>query len=128
MAADKTRVCAVDELPSGQKRRVFVGGRPIALCRTASGELYAVSDNCPHQGASLCAGTLGGMNMPSAPGVYEWGREGEILRCPWHGWEFDVTSGRSAWGEDHFRLATYPVTVEDGYVVVRRRAKSSKRR
>ena len=108
--ADGTRVCRVEDIAPGEKRRVVVGRRPIALCRAASGEFYAVSDNCPHQGASLCAGVLSGTTLATEPGRYAWGQEGEILRCPWHAWEFDVTTGRALWGdEDGYRLATYPV-------------------
>lgn len=116
--AEGTRVCRADELAPGEKRRVVVGRRSIVLCRSASGEFHAVSDNCPHQGASMCDGKLGGTLVATEPGRYEWGRDGEVLRCPWHAWEFDITTGRSLWGEDSFRLAVYPVTVEDGDVII----------
>lgn len=68
--------------------------------------------------APVCKGNVAGTALPSRVYEYEYGREGEILRCPWHAWEFDVTTGRSVWGEDSYRLATYPVTVEDGDVFV----------
>ncbi len=116
--AEGTRICSADEVAPGEKRRVMIGRKALVLCRSASGDFYAVSDNCPHQGASMCLGTLDGMMFSTAPGRYEYGREGEILRCPWHAWEFDVTTGASVWGEDSYRLATYPVTVEDGDVFV----------
>ena len=116
--AEGTRVCRADEVAPGEKRRVTVGRKALVLCRSAQGEFYAVSNNCPHQGASLCKGKLDGLMSATAPGRYEYGREGEILRCPWHAWEFDVTTGASVWGEDSFRLATYPVIVEDGEVFV----------
>jgi len=52
--------------------------------------------------------------MPSQPGEYIWGREGEILRCPWHGWEFDLITGRSIFNPHKMRVKTYEVTVEPG--------------
>jgi nitrite reductase/ring-hydroxylating ferredoxin subunit len=52
------------------------------------------------------------MAMPSTPGEYVWDREGEILRCPWHGWEFDLTTGRSIFNPHKLRVRTYEVTVE----------------
>jgi nitrite reductase/ring-hydroxylating ferredoxin subunit len=116
--AEGTRVCRADEVAPGEHRRVTVGRKALVLCRSAAGEFYAVSDNCPHQGASLCKGKLDGLMSSTGPGRYAYGREGEILRCPWHAWEFDVTTGRSVWGEDGYRLATYPVAVEDGDVIV----------
>ena len=50
--------------------------------------------------------------MPGKPGEYAWAREGEILRCPWHGWEFDITTGRSVFNPHKTRVKTYEVTVE----------------
>jgi nitrite reductase/ring-hydroxylating ferredoxin subunit len=70
-------------------------------------------NSCPHQGAPLCRGAITGMTVPSTPGEYVWAREGEILRCPWHGWEFDVTSGRSVCNPHRTRVKTYEVTVEE---------------
>jgi 3-phenylpropionate/trans-cinnamate dioxygenase ferredoxin subunit len=53
-----------------------------------------------------------GTTLPSEPGEYIWAREGEILRCPWHGWEFDITNGRSVFNPHRTRVKTYKVTVE----------------
>src|SRR5439155_21585233 len=81
-------VCGLAELPAGQRRIVEVEGRSIGVFNV-HGSLYALPNVCPHQGAPLCLGLVTGLMRPSAPGVFEWTREGEILRCPWHGWEFD---------------------------------------
>jgi nitrite reductase/ring-hydroxylating ferredoxin subunit len=51
------------------------------------------------------------------PGEYRWGREGEILACPWHGWEFDLLTGR-ALADPRVRLRLYPVTVRDDTIYV----------
>lgn len=115
---EQIKLCAVDDLEPGEKRRVTVGHRAIALCRAASGEFFAVSDNCPHQGVSLCAGSLVGTTMPSEPGSYEWGREGEVLKCPWHAWEFDLRTGMSLFGESKARIACYELAIEDGEVIL----------
>lgn len=40
-----------------------------------------------------------------------WGREGEILRCPWHGWEFDITTGKSVFNPHRMRVKSFTVTV-----------------
>jgi 3-phenylpropionate/trans-cinnamate dioxygenase ferredoxin subunit len=41
-----------------------------------------------------------------------WARDGEILRCPWHGWEFDIKTGRSIFNPHRMRVKAYDVTVE----------------
>jgi nitrite reductase (NADH) small subunit len=48
---------------------------------------------------------------------YAYEREGRILRCAWHGWEFEIETGRSL-VDPRIRAKTFPVTVEDGDVVV----------
>ncbi len=134
-------VARASELPPGERRIVEVNGRSIGVFNV-HGHYYALRNSCPHQAAPLCLGAIKGMTMPSAPGEYIWAREGEILRCPWHGWEFDITTGRSIFnphktrvkayevtvepdpapapetGVDAEAVETYPVTVEDGIVIL----------
>ncbi|REE91695.1 3-phenylpropionate/trans-cinnamate dioxygenase ferredoxin subunit [Paenibacillus taihuensis] len=122
----------VAEFPAGTRRMLVVEGRPIGIFNV-NGLYYALKNSCPHQGAPLCVGTVTGMTLPSAPGEYVYGREGEIVRCPWHGWEFDITTGKSIFDphkclvktydvtvevEDAPGVETYPVTVESGTIVV----------
>ena len=102
----------VSELPPGERKIVEVQGRSIGVFNV-HGTYYALRNFCPHQGAPLCLGAITGMPVPSKPGEYVWAREGEILRCPWHGWEFDVTSGRSVCNPHRTRVKTYEVTVEE---------------
>ena len=88
-----------------------VEGRSIGVFNV-HGTFYALRNSCPHQGGPLCLGSIKGMTLPSAPGEYLWARDGEILRCPWHGWEFDLTTGRAICEPDRTRVRTYEVTVE----------------
>src|SRR5437660_1746670 len=46
-------------------------------------------------------------------------RLGEIIRCPWHGWEFDIRTGQSYCDPRRFRAKAYPVNVEPGSAVVK---------
>ena len=98
-------------------RRVEVNGRPVGVISVGE-EFFAVHDRCPHMGASLCAGTVSGTFVESAPHELRYGRHDRVLRCPWHGWEFDLESGRSLLEPDRVGLKTYPVTVEDGVVIL----------
>jgi len=118
-------------LPPGSRTIVEVEGRSIGVFNVG-GRYYALRNRCPHQGAPLCLGSIGGTTRPSAPGEYVWEREGEILRCPWHGWEFDITTGRSVFNPHRTRVRsyrvsvagdaegveTYPVSVEDGVLLL----------
>jgi nitrite reductase/ring-hydroxylating ferredoxin subunit len=65
----------------------------------------------------VCLGRVTGTTLASSPGEYRWGREGEILACPWHGWEFDLLTGQ-ALADPRKRLRRYPVTVRDGTIHV----------
>jgi len=124
-------VCKTTEMQPGERRIVQVGGRSIGVFN-ANGEYYALRNSCPHQGAPLCVGRLTGTTLPSQPGSYRYGRDGEILACPWHGWEFDVTTGKSLFNPHQClvkkydvavepmeeSLETFPVSVEEGHVVL----------
>ena len=104
-------VCRVDELPPGQRKIVDVGGRTIGVFNV-NGSYYALLNRCPHKAAPLCLGVLKGLVLGPEPYCYEIEREGEILRCPWHGWEFDVTNGRSIYNPHGVRVKAYEVGVE----------------
>lgn len=101
----------VSEIPPGARKIVEVEGRSIGVFNV-DGRFYALRNACPHQGAPLCQGSLKGTALPSPPGEYVWGRDGEILSCPWHGWEFDVTNGRSIFNPHRTRVRAYEVTVQ----------------
>ncbi len=104
-------VATVEEIPPGGRKIVEVAGRSIGVFNVG-GEFFALRNRCPHQGGPLCLGRLGGFVTATTPGEYEYSREGEILRCPWHGWEFDITTGRSIFNPHRMRVRTYEVTVE----------------
>ena len=103
-------VCKVSELPPSSRRIVSVKGREIGVFNV-NGIYYALRNLCPHQSAPLCLGELTGLAVSDEPGEIEWTREGEILRCPWHGWEFDILNGRTIF-ESRARVKTYDVRVE----------------
>ncbi len=109
----------VDEIPDGG-RIVTVRGLSIGLFRVRD-DVVAVLNICPHELAPVCRGKVRGTTLPSPPGEYRWGREGEILACPWHGWEFDLLTGRHLVHGSRARLRQYPVAIEgdDVYVVTR---------
>jgi 3-phenylpropionate/trans-cinnamate dioxygenase ferredoxin subunit len=104
-------VATLAELPPGSRRRVAVGGREIVLFNVA-GEIFALADRCPHQGGRLSEGRLVGLVEAAEPGRYGWSRPDEIIRCPWHGWEFDLRTGQSRCEPARLRTRAYEVTLE----------------
>jgi len=111
------RVGAVDEVRRDGCRVVEVDGRPVGVISVGE-EFFAVSDRCPHMGASMCTGSLGGTMVPAAPHELVYGMDDRVIRCPWHGWEFDLETGRSLLEPRRYGLRTYRVTEEDGVVVL----------
>jgi nitrite reductase/ring-hydroxylating ferredoxin subunit len=110
-------VAPARDLPPGSRKLVEVEGRAIVIFNIG-GEFFALLNRCPHQGGNLCEGKLIGLVESSEPGIYRYSREGEILRCPWHGWEFDVRTGRSWCDPARIRTKTYEVGVEPGRSLV----------
>ena len=72
------------------------GGRAIALFNVG-GAFYALANKCPHESGPLSRGAIVGLSQADVPGpdAYRLERPGEFVRCPWHGWEFDIKSGQS---------------------------------
>jgi 3-phenylpropionate/trans-cinnamate dioxygenase ferredoxin subunit len=111
-------VATTGEIPPGTRKLVHVKGRPIGVFNIG-GEYFGLYDRCPHLGGSLCSGRLTGLVRSRVPGEYDFSRGGEILRCPWHGWEFDVRTGQSYCDPRRFRVKAYPAPVEAGAEVVK---------
>ncbi len=111
-------IAIVGELPPGGRKRVTISGRDIALFRLGD-SYHAIADRCPHEGASLCAGRIGGLPLSERPGSYRLERQGEMLRCPWHGWEFDIRTGHSWTDPERLRVRSFPACVESGAALVR---------
>lgn len=131
-------VAPVSEIPPGSRKLVTVGRRDIVVFNLF-GEFFALANTCPHLGGSLYHGIQTARVESPEPGVYAVSAPGEIVKCPWHGWGFDVRTGKSwcdpelvtvrkykasvhsgaALADDAPRAAeTFPVRVEDDYVVV----------
>lgn len=130
-------IAKVDELDIGKSKLVKVAGRDIALFNV-KGEFFAIANRCPHEGADLCRGQVVGLAESDEPGKYRMTRHGELVRCPWHGWEFDIRTGKSwcdpartrvksfdvsiakggALTEGPYQAETFPVSVDEDYVIV----------
>ncbi len=111
-------VAAERDIPPGGRGLFTIKGRPIAVFNL-DGEFYGLLNRCPHQGAPMCEGLLTGLVTSSEPGQYQLSREGEIIRCPWHGWEFDIRTGQSWCDPDKIRTRAYQVELTPGETLVK---------
>ena len=93
-------VTRLDQLPPGTASVFTIEGRSVA-CFNVDGAVHAIDDTCPHAGGSLGTSKL----------------EGTIVTCRAHGMKFDVATGCFA-GSSAFGVASYPVKVADGKVLV----------
>jgi nitrite reductase/ring-hydroxylating ferredoxin subunit len=110
-------VAPVREIPAGECKLVSIAGRAIVVFNVG-GEFFALNNRCPHRGGSLALGKLTGLVESPQPGEYCYSRRGEIIRCPWHAWEFDIRTGRSWCDPQRLRARQYAVTVEPGAKLV----------
>ncbi|RME00989.1 MAG: non-heme iron oxygenase ferredoxin subunit [Deltaproteobacteria bacterium] len=93
-------VATLSEIPEGTSKRVEVAGRIIALFHR-NGRFYALDHHCPHRGGPLGEGCV----------------EGDVVICPWHGWQFRLEDGISPINPAA-RVATYPVTVRGDRILL----------
>jgi len=94
-------VAAIDECPPGASIERVADGRMVAIANV-DGRFHAIDGLCPHQGGPLGTGVLCGTT----------------LTCPWHGWQFDVVTGRHKVSAT-VRQAVHEVREEGGRLFVR---------
>ena len=93
-------VARTEDIPPGTGKTIEVNGVWIALFNV-NGAFFAVDNTCPHAGGPIGEGKL----------------SGEIVTCPWHGLEFNITTGQCL-AFPRRKLRSYPVKVEDGQIKV----------
>ncbi len=108
---------AASEIAPGGRKLVEVAGRAIVVFNLA-GDFFALANRCPHQAGELAKGALCGLVKSTEPGVYEYSRRGEMIRCPWHSWEFDIRTGQSWCDPQRIRARRYDVKVARGSELV----------
>jgi nitrite reductase/ring-hydroxylating ferredoxin subunit len=95
------RVAAVGDIPVGHGALLDVKGVTLALFNAGAGRFHATSALCPHEDGPLAEGWL----------------EGDAVVCPWHGFDFDLKSGRCRVDED-LSICVYPVRISGDSVEV----------
>lgn len=95
------QIATVDDIPMGTGKEFTVGDRIVAVYHI-DGVFYAMDGICPHSGGPLGEGAV----------------QGCIVTCPWHGWQFDVSTGQHCLS-DPIRQQTFPVKIEDDAVYVK---------
>jgi 3-phenylpropionate/trans-cinnamate dioxygenase ferredoxin subunit len=109
-------VAEVGEIPPGGRKIVDLDGISVGVFHV-NGEYAALLNWCPHQAARLCEGQLWSALEGSIPGDYHTSREGEVIACIWHGWEFDLRTGQSWCEPERLRVRAYDVSVQPGSAI-----------
>ena len=94
------KVAKASDIPAGGAKVVEVGGKAIAVFN-CEGQFYAIANTCQHRGGPLGEGAL----------------SGKTVTCPWHGWEYDVTTGACTF-DPSVKNQTFQVKVEGDDVLV----------
>ena len=106
-------VARADEIAPGQRKLVRIGRRELGIYNIG-GDFFALANHCPHAGGSLCDGIVTGLVLSDGPGDYRLVREGEFVRCPLHGWEFDIRTGQSFCDPKSTKVRRYDVELSHG--------------
>jgi nitrite reductase/ring-hydroxylating ferredoxin subunit len=110
-------VAPATDIPPGGRKLVQVNGRAVVVFNV-NGEFFALNNRCPHRGGNLSQGVTTGLVLSREPGDYQYTRKGEIIRCPWHSWEFDIRTGQSWCDPGKVKARRYQVSVEHGATLV----------
>jgi nitrite reductase/ring-hydroxylating ferredoxin subunit len=111
-------VAKASEVTPGRPLLVTVRGREIGLFNL-DGAYFALANRCPHAGGPLCQGLIVPLVQSEGPGHYRLTRHRQFLRCPWHGWEFDIRTGQSWCDPTTVRARQFKVSVEPGETLVK---------
>jgi nitrite reductase/ring-hydroxylating ferredoxin subunit len=114
--AEKTFACQEEDVIAGNPKIVMIRTLSVGLFRLGS-EIHALLNVCPHKGAPLCEGPQCGTTASTEGADFIDVRDNEIVRCAWHGWEFDIRSGAHL-VDPTVKARVFPVTVEAGSVYV----------
>ncbi len=96
----KVKVAEVNDINEGEGRVVQVDGKAIALFRSEGG-FYAIDNVCAHRGGPLGEGSL----------------DGDVVVCPWHGWEYNIKTGVSP-ANPATKVLCFKVAVEGSDVMI----------
>jgi 3-phenylpropionate/trans-cinnamate dioxygenase ferredoxin subunit len=109
-------VARVDEIPEGGRVIVEAGGREVGIFRL-NGKFHALLNRCPHLGGPLCKGGIVTEIYAPVPGDVRGDSSKLYVTCPWHNWEFDVTTGQSYFSPRGPKARLFDVGVEHGEAV-----------
>jgi len=105
-----TFACKTADVAVGKPRLVTIGRIRVGIFQLEDG--YAALLNiCPHRAGQLCEGPISGTTRQTDKTEFVYERAGEIIRCAWHGWEFDIRSGKCL-VDDKLKARTFPVQVD----------------
>ena len=95
-----TKIGVTSDIPRGSGKVIEVAGKTLAVFN-CDGKFYATDNTCKHRGGPLGDGSL----------------SGTTVTCPWHGWEYDVTTGVCTLDES-VKVQSFPVKVESDEIWV----------
>jgi nitrite reductase/ring-hydroxylating ferredoxin subunit len=119
--SDRIEVAEVSSFPAGESRIVETDGQISIGVFNVDGEYHALLNKCLHQNGPLCEGAVEPELVAEWPGpghrvTEEYGTE-FVVKCPWHGWEYDLESGRLLRDED-IQVPVFETTVDDGTLYI----------
>lgn len=92
--SERIRIASIHDIPTGTGKELVAAGRVVALFNL-DGQFHAIDGICAHAGGPVAKGAV----------------KGCIVTCPWHGWQYDVTTGKHCLN-DRISQESFAVTVE----------------
>jgi nitrite reductase/ring-hydroxylating ferredoxin subunit len=111
----ETRLPLAEAPAEGSVRMLEVGGHRVGLYRVDD-TLYALADRCPHRGAPLSSGRVA-TPVETRDGAVAVGKPRSIVRCPWHKWDYEISTGRCL-VDERLRVRRYGVELDGDQIVV----------
>ncbi|GEL20085.1 (2Fe-2S)-binding protein [Pseudonocardia asaccharolytica DSM 44247 = NBRC 16224] len=111
-------MCHKDDLGPGQMTGAQLGPIRVVVIRAKDGSLHALAAKCLHQGGPLDQGRLYDHTLTTDDvGRYAMDADREIIKCPWHGYEYDIRTGATVFDETRC-LQTFATREEGDQITV----------
>ncbi len=100
------------DIQPGKRKLIDVDGKNIGIFNVG-GQYFALLNRCPHMSGPLCEGPICGTAIAvNEDGNFIFGFDGELVRCGWHGWEFEIKTGK-ALVDDSLQVRKYEISVKN---------------
>lgn len=116
---DWHKIGSVNDFEYNKIKIIKIGNIEVGVIKIKDNQFRIIKNSCPHKMGPICKGTISGTSIPSDPGEFKYDFEGQILRRPWHRYEYNLLTGEIMFNDLKLRLKLYEHKIENNVIYVK---------